>query len=307
MDNPFALVGLRPQREPAPAGGQGRSRRMRRLPLASLIFLTALLLLCLLADVLAPGDPAYMDLSAASQPPGGAHPLGTDALGRDVLAMILHGGRTSLFIGICSAAISALVGSVYGSAAALCPGWLHDLLMRGAELLLSLPGILLAILLQAALGPASPLTLCLVIGLTSWMEIAKVVRSEVLQMRNQEYILSARSMGAGFFYLLWRHLLPGFFSSIAFLVVSGVGAAIGMEATLSFLGIGLPVEAVSWGSLLQASQRSLLSGDWWMILLPGAVLLCFLQAGSALRAGATRRGSARLSWRRPGCGPGVCI
>lgn len=256
----------------------------KRVPVSA-VLLIALLLLCLFADVLAPGDPAHMELAEASQPPGAAHLFGTDALGRDVFSMLLHGGRTSLFIGVCAAAVSAAVGSIYGSLAALCPAFLHDLLMRGAELLQSLPGILLAILLQAALGQPSAPSLALVIGLTSWMETAKLVRSEVLQLRSQEYVLAAKGMGAGFFYLLKTHLLPSFFSSIAFLVVSSIGSAIASEATLSFLGIGLPVEAVSWGSLLEASQRSLLSGDWWMIAIPGGALvltlLCFLQLPGA--------------------------
>ena len=282
MDRRFCFAQGR--REAPAAAPEPKTRRGVSLPAAILL---GILLLCLLADVLAPGDPAHMELSQASQPPGPGHLLGTDALGRDVFSMLLHGGRTSLFIGICAAAIAAGVGSVYGSLAALCPAFLHDLLMRGAELLLSLPGIMLAILLQAALGQPSAFSLALVIGLTGWMETAKIVRSEVLQLRGQEYVQAARGMGAGFFHLLKRHLLPGFFSSIAFLTVSGIGSAIASEATLSFLGIGLPVEAVSWGSLLQASQRSLLSGDWWMIIIPGGVLvltlLCFLQLPGAKR------------------------
>lgn len=270
-----------------------RKRPRKRVSAAAAILLV-ILLLCLFADVLAPGDPAHMELAEAAQPPSAAHLFGTDALGRDVFAMLLHGGRTSLFIGVCAAAVAAAVGSVYGSLAALCPAFLDDLLMRGAELLLSLPGILLAILLQAALGEPSALSLALVIGLTGWMETAKIVRSEVLQLRNQEYVLAARGMGAGFFYLLKKHLLPGFLSPITFLIVSSIGSAIAAEATLSFLGIGLPVEAVSWGSLLQASQRSLLSGDWWMIAIPGAVLvltlLCFLQLpGAKQKRGARMR------------------
>lgn len=177
---------------------RAKKRASSRVPIVSLGLLVLLVALCLLADLLAPGDPSYMDLTAAGQAPSAAHPLGTDALGRDVFAMLLHGGRVSLFIGACAAGISALVGSIYGAAAALAPGWLHDLLMRGAELLLSLPGILLAILLQAALGEANMLSLSLVIGLTGWMPTAKLVRSQVLQMRGQEYIQAARGMGAGF-------------------------------------------------------------------------------------------------------------
>lgn len=273
------------QERPAVRGSKPSPRR--RLPWPALIFLALLALLCLLADVLAPGGAGYMDYAAAAQPPSPAHLLGTDALGRDVLAMLLHGGRTSLLIGLGAASVSAAIGSLYGCLAALGPAWLGELLLRGAELLLSLPGILLAILLQAALGEANIWTLCLVIGGTSWMEIAKIVRSEVRGLREREYILAARSMGGGFFYLLFRHFAPAFFSSIAFQAVSGIGGAIGLEATLSFLGIGLPVEAVSWGSLLQASERALLTGQWWMILIPGAVLvlslLCFLRAAEVLR------------------------
>lgn len=273
------------QERPAVRGSKPAPRR--RLPWPALIFLALLALLCLLADVLAPGDAGHMDYAAAAQPPSPAHLLGTDALGRDVLAMLLHGGRTSLLIGLGAASVSAAIGSLYGCLAALGPAWLGELLLRGAELLLSLPGILLAILLQAALGEANIWTLCLVIGGTSWMEIAKIVRSEVRGLREREYILAARSMGGGFFYLLFRHFAPAFFSSIAFQAVSGIGGAIGLEATLSFLGIGLPVEAVSWGSLLQASERALLTGQWWMILIPGAVLvlslLCFLRAAEVLR------------------------
>lgn len=276
MDKRFCFA-----KEAAEARLEPPYKKTRKRVPVSAVLLIALLLLCLFADVLAPGDPAHMELAEASQPPGAAHLFGTDALGRDVFSMLLHGGRTSLFIGVCAAAVSAAVGSIYGSLAALCPAFLHDLLMRGAELLQSLPGILLAILLQAALGQPSAPSLALVIGLTSWMETAKLVRSEVLQLRSQEYVLAAKGMGAGFFYLLKTHLLPSFFSSIAFLIVSSIGSAIASEATLSFLGIGLPVEAVSWGSLLEASQRSLLSGDWWMIAIPGGALvltlLCFLQ------------------------------
>jgi len=113
------------------------------------------------------------------------------------------------------------------------------------------------------------------------------VRTEVRGLREREYILAARSMGGGFFYLLFRHFAPAFFSSIAFQAVSGIGGAIGLEATLSFLGIGLPVEAVSWGSLLQASERALLTEQWWMIFIPGALLvlclLSFLRLADALR------------------------
>ena len=159
--------------------------------------------------------------------------------------------------------------------------------MRLTEIFLSVPNLLMIVLLQAVLGQANVLSLSFVIGITSWTSIAKVVRTQVRQIRDNEFILAAKCMGGGFFYLLRRHLAPNFASSILFMVVMNVRGAIAAESTLSFLGIGLPLEVITWGSMLSLGEKALLSGAWWIILIPGgflaATLICITNLGSSLQ------------------------
>ena len=173
------------------------------------------------------------------------------------------------------------------------PDWLDRLLMRLTEILLSVPNLLLVVLLQAILGTANVLTLSLVIGLTSWASIAKVVRTEVRRLRSSEYVLASRCMGGGFFHVLRQHLAPNFFSSISFMVVMNIRSAITAESTLSFLGIGLPIEVVSWGSMLSLSEKALLTDAWWIIIIPGvflvATLLCITELANAMRRSTRER------------------
>ena len=157
----------------------------------------------------------------------------------------------------------------------------------------ALLGLLLVVLLQAILGTANVLTLSLVIGLTSWASIAKVVRTEVRRLRSSEYVLASRCMGAGFFHVLRQHLAPNFFSSISFMVVMNIRSAITAESTLSFLGIGLPIEVVSWGSMLSLSEKALLTDAWWIIVIPGvflvATLLCITELANTMRRSTRER------------------
>ena len=154
-----------------------------------------------------------------------------------------------------------------------------------------MPNLLLVVLLQGILGQASALSISLVLGLTGWMSIAKVVRAEVRQLRSSEFVVAARAMGGGFFYILRKHLVPNFWPSILFMVVMNIRSAMAAEATLSFLGMGLPLETVSWGSMLSLSEKAL----WWIILIPGAflvlTLLCITRLGDWLRTAADSRRS----------------
>lgn len=138
-------------------------------------------------------------------------------------------------------------------------------------------------------------SLSIVIGVTSWTSIAKVIRTEVRQIRNSEYIIAARCMGAGFFRIMWKHLMPNFFSSIMFMVVMNVRTAMISEATLSFMGIGLPIEIITWGSMLSLSDKALMTGSWRIILIPGlfliATVLCLTNIGNACREQANRKES----------------
>jgi peptide/nickel transport system permease protein len=257
------------------------------MPLTSVCILFAIIAVCVLANFIAPCDASNMDASAIDAAPDSTHIFGTDTLGRDLFSMILYGGRYSLLIGCLAAAISACIAVVYGCVSGLAPRPVDECMMRFIEILLSIPSILLIIFLQAVWGSPTVLSISVVIGVTSWMNIAKIVRSEVRQIRNADYVLAARIMGGGFFYVLRRHLLPNFISSIMYMVVSNVGAAIASEATLSFLGLGLPLTVVSWGSLLSMSQEVLLTGSWWIILLPGLFLVvtivCITDIGDYIR------------------------
>ena len=181
------------------------------------------------------------------------------------------------------------------SLSGVAPEWADAILMRFTEILLSIPNLLLIIFLQAVLGKANILSISLVIGLTEWTSIAKVVRTEVRQLRGCEYVIASRCMGAGFFHILRKHLTPNFISSIMFMVVMNIRGAIVAESTLSFMGIGLPVEQISWGSMLSLSERALMTNSWWMILIPGffliVTLLCVTNLGDDLRQSANRRQS----------------
>ena len=283
-ESAFTLVGIQPElAESDPAGQPARRRR----PIVSIILLSLIILGCLLANLIMTKDPSYLDLAHYTQAPNREFWFGTDTLGRDIFSMIWYGGRISLFIGGLATIISTVIAVVYGALSGIAPDWLDTIFMRFAEILLSIPSLLAVIFIQAILGEANALSIAVVIGATSWMSIAKVVRSEVRQIRSCEYVVASRLMGGRFFHVLLRHLAPNFFSSILFMVIMNIRSAIVSESTLSFLGIGLPLEIISWGSMLSLSEKALLSGAWWIILIPGiflvTTLMCVTNIGNNLR------------------------
>lgn len=292
MNGLFDLVGMRP---PPPEPPARPEKPGRDLPVLSLVLLALLVLGCLVFPLFLSKSPVYMDLSHPNTAPCGAFWFGTDAMGRDIFSMVWHGGRLSLCIGAGAAALSAVFAIVFGAASGCAPGWLDALLMRLTEILLSVPSLLLIVLLQAALGEATVLSLSLVIGATGWTSIAKVVRTQVRQLRASEYILAARTMGGGFFHILWRHLTPNLLPSILFMVVMNIRGAIAAESTLSFMGIGLPLEVITWGSMLSLAENALLPGAWWIIVIPGAflagTLLCMTELGNYLQKTINRKES----------------
>lgn len=288
----FRLVGMLPRESLPEERARGWRRYFCGKPVAAMALLAVIGFCCLFAELMMTHDPTYLDLANANVAPNGEFLFGTDALGRDLFSMIWYGGRVSLAIGLLSTAISTVIAVVYGCISGLSSRMVDNAMMRATEILLSIPSILIVILLQAVLGEATVLSISLVIGVTGWMNIAKVVRSEVRQIRGCDYVLAARCMGGGFFHILGRHLLPNFLSSIMFMVVTNIGTAIATEATLSFLGIGLPLEIVSWGSMLSAADRALLSNNWWVIVIPGLfivlTLVCFTAVGNHIRKRANK-------------------
>ena len=293
MDERFVQVGI----QPVPAPRIKRARWYEGKPVVSMAVLAVICLGCLCCHWFIPKDSAYMDLFHTHHAPDGEFWFGTDAMGRDVFSMIWYGGRASLSIGFLAAAISTAVAILFGAISGLAPKWLDGLLMRLTEIFLSIPNLLLVVLLQAVLGKANALSISFVIGVTGWPGIAKVVRTEVRRLRSCEYVIAARCMGAGFWHVTLKHLTPNLVSAIMFMVVMNIRGAIAAESTLSFMGIGLPLEVISWGGMLSQAERSLLSGCWWIILIPGVflvvTLLCVTNIGNHLRE-SVNRGESNL-------------
>ena len=287
----FTMVGIR-EEPPKPTK---KVSRMAGFPWISVILFGIIVLCCLFAEVLMTKDPTYLDLKNFNVAPNGEFLFGTDTLGRDIFSGIWYGGRISITIGFLATVISTFIAVVYGSVSGIAPTWLDTLMMRFTEIFLSVPGLLLVLFLQAILGAANVWTLSIGIGVTSWASISKVVRTEVRQIRNSEYVVASRCMGGGFFHILGKHLAPNFIASIMFMVVMNVRGAIGSESTLSFMGMGLPLEVISWGSMLSLSEKALLTSSWWIIFIPGAflvtLLMCLTNIGNYLRKAANRKES----------------
>lgn len=290
----FQLVGARPA-PPQPAGAQ--QKWYRGAPLLSGVVLAVIVLGCLGCALFIPKDPAYMDLSHCDLAPCREFLFGTDAMGRDIFSMIWYGGRWSLFIGVFSTLISTLLAMLLGSLSGCASARLERFLTRANEIFISIPNLLLIVLLQAILGTANVLSLSLVIGLTSWMSMAKIVRAEVRVLRTSEYVQAAKCMGGSFFHILRQHLAPNFLPSILFMIVMNVRSAMLAESTLSFLGLGLPLSIITWGSMLSLAEKALLTGSWWAILIPGAflivTLLCLTNLSDFIRS-RTARGQSNI-------------
>lgn len=251
-------------------------QRMKGFPIISLIVLVAIVAGCILAPVLANHDPTGFYIKNSNDPPGGEFLLGTDSLGRDMYSMVWYGGRVSILIGIMGAAIIAVIGTIYGSIAGTASSRTESIMMRITEMSGSIPSILLVLILSAVIPGDNLVTLAIIIGVTGWFGLARIVRSEVRQIRNSDYVLYARSCGGKFLYIFKTHLLPNFIPAIMFVVVSAIGGCITTESSLSFLGLGLPVDVISWGSMLSLANKALVMNTWWVIIVPGAFLIATL-------------------------------
>lgn len=292
MDTDFQIVGIR-NTEDRTVGRH--TKWYQGKPLISALLLAVILSGCLCCHLIMTKDPSYMDLAHYNEAPGGEFLFGTDTMGRDIFSMIWYGGRISLLIGVLATFLSTVLAIVFGSVSGCAPEWVDSLLMRFTEIFLSIPNLLLVILLQAVLGKASIFSISFIIGITSWPSIAKVVRTEVKQIRNSGYVTAARCMGGSFRHVLWKHLTPNFASSIMFMVVMNIRSAIIAESTLSFMGIGLPLEQISWGSMLSNADKALMTKSWWIILIPGlfltVTLMCMTNLGNYLRKAVNRKES----------------
>lgn len=241
------------------------------LALAGFIIILLIFLLAMLAPLIAPYDPNEINVKAILLGPSMQHWMGTDGLGRDVLSRMLHGGRISLLVGLVAVGISTLIGILLGAIAGFYRGWLDVLIMRLVDVMLSIPSFFLILAVIAFLTP-SIINIMIVIGLTSWMGVTRLVRAEFLSLCEREYVMASRTLGARDYRLIFKHLLPNSLTPIIVSAVLGVAGAVLMESGLSFLGLGVQAPQASWGNIL-TDGKEYIQFAWWLSLFPGLAIL----------------------------------
>jgi peptide/nickel transport system permease protein len=255
----------------------GPRRHVPWIALGALAFVAALFVMAAAAPLIAPHDPVRQSLRLRLKPPtmeaadGRAHPLGTDHLGRDVLSRVIYGSRVSLLIGFSAVGVGILIGATLGIVAGYRRGWLDTVIMTVADAQLAFPFILLAIGIIAVLGPSFP-TLIVVVGLSGWMTYARVLRAQVLVLRSREFVDAIRGLGGSTLRVILRHILPNVLSSLVVIATLELARAIVLEATLSFLGLGIQPPTPSWGGMIHEG-REYLDSAWWISTFPGLVLM----------------------------------
>lgn len=242
-----------------------------RPALVGAVLLFVIFAFATLAPWLAP-DPGLISTTAIYQGPSASHWFGTDQLGRDLLARLAAGGRLSLLMGVLATVLTALLGVAYGLVSALGPRWLDHLLMQLLDTLLAIPLILIAILIQAT-GELSLVRLAIAIGLVSWLGVARIVRTECQRVLHSDYVKAAIASGSSVIRLIWRHLLPNIGAPLLVVLTASIGQALILEATLSFLNLGVPASTPSWGNLLGSGLSAALNGAWWCVAIPGLVIV----------------------------------
>ncbi|MBX6350763.1 MAG: ABC transporter permease [Clostridia bacterium] len=258
-----------------------------RVAVAAVVVFVLVALLAIFAPWLTPWDRDAPNLALHDHAPGQGHLLGTDGLGRDELTRLLWGGRVSLLVGVASTLISVVIGIVVGSAAGFFGGWLDNVLMRVVDVFISLPQLAFLIVVAAILGPSVWHTI-LVIGVLGWTGVARIVRGEILSLREREYVEAARALGAKSFSIVMRHLLPNAMAPVIVSATLGVAGNVILEASLSFLGLGVQEPIPSWGNMLQAATNyRVLVLYWWEWIPPGMMIflttLSIYLVGDAIR------------------------
>ena len=263
------------------------SRFLKKHPLVlwGSILILLLLITALTAQWVSPYDPIQQTLQDRLLPPSFQHWMGTDQFGRDVLSRLLYGSRVSLAVGFVAVSIYIFIGTLVGSLAGFYGGWVDGVLMRFVDIMLSVPTFFLILMVIAFVGP-NILNVMVIIGLTSWTDVARLVRGEILSLKEREFIQAARLIGASDSRIILRHLLPNAMGPILVVATLGVGGAILIESSLSFLGLGVQPPTASWGNMLLEGKEHL-TDAWWLVVFPGMAVfftvLGFNLIGEGLR------------------------
>ena len=243
-----------------------------RLAVCGAVLMMIVILATVLAPFLTQHDPLHVDLQAPRQPPSAAHWLGTDLIGRDVWSRVIFGGRASLMVGILAVGLYVAIGSFLGSLAGYFGGPLDQLIMRFTDTLMSIPSLLMVIVVVSVIGPSLG-SVIVVIGFLGWSGTCRLVRGQILAIREEEFITAARSVGNSNARIIFRHILPNIFAPLTVLATLGVANAILLEAALSFLGLGVRPPTPTWGGMLNAAQSpAVLSTMPWLWTPPGIAI-----------------------------------
>ncbi len=255
------------------------SLRRAKWPIVAIFFLLGVMLIAIFSQQLAPHDPNRQNLIRRLQPPltftaeGDAeYWLGSDGLGRDVLSRLLFGARVSILVGVVAVVLGGFVGTTLGVLAGYIGGRTDDLIMRLADIQLAFPFILLAIMVLVVLG-SGILNLILVLGIGQWVTYARIARGETIAQRGREYVEAARAIGVRDRQILWKTILPNILAPLIVIASFNIASVILAEASLSFLGLGVPPDVPTWGAMLAESRDQIMGGFWWLAVLPGVAIM----------------------------------
>lgn len=271
----------------APVQGSNFQREMHRAvrsivaakwPVLALLILLIVLLVAVLGPTFAPLDPNRQNIMIrlaeplAAGPNGATFILGSDALGRDVFSRLLYGARVSLLVGISAILVGGTIGTCAGLVSGYFGGWIDDVIMRLGDIQLAFPFILLAIMFLVVLGPGVG-NLILVLGIGQWVTYARIVRAQTLSLREKEFVEAARALGDSTASIIFRTILPNIVAPLTVIASFNVASVILAEAALSFLGLGVPAEVPTWGSMLAQSRDQLIANKWWLAIFPGLAIV----------------------------------
>ncbi|RZD16419.1 MAG: ABC transporter permease [Candidatus Acididesulfobacter guangdongensis] len=245
--------------------------KRNKLALVSLLFILLVIFAAIFAPYISPYNPDKINVNAILQPPSFTHWLGTDQLGRDVFSRLIYGSRISIEVGFIAVSISLFIGVITGAFSGYYSGLIDSLLMRFVDIMLTFPSFFLILAISAILKP-SIINIMIIIGLTSWMGVARIVRAEFIQNRQKDYVLAAKASGASDLYIIFSEILPNCIAPILVSATLGIAGAILIQASLAFLGIGIMPPTASWGGMLSRGKTYIMIA-WWLTLFPGLAIL----------------------------------
>ena len=263
-----------------------------KLALTGCGIVLALFIVSILSPVIAPYDPGAIDLQNVLSPPSGEHWFGTDQLGRDVLSRMIWGARISLKVGFVATGLAILIGMLLGAVAGYYGGWIDAVIMRFVDIMLCFPTFFLILAVIAFLEP-SIWNIMIVIGLTGWMGVTRLVRADFISLRERDFVTAARAIGANDARIIFMHILPNAMASILVAATLGIAGAILTESALSFLGIGVQPPTPSWGNILTAGKDNI-DIAWWLSLYPGLAILITVVGYNLLGEGIRDASDPRL-------------